>query len=651
MRSKTDHSQMFIQLRKQTRILLVVMFSLLFAFFALSIVSGIHQRQSVDLIQVVAKQRMLTQKIAKDASRVSVLFEAKSSPERVEPIEVLESKITEAKLALSKDISEYAATSLSLGAGYVVVENRKLELRSAINEGIKEDLKEIDFIWKDFKASAEVIIKNQTNDKNSRKALIFINANSDKLLNYNDMLVKDMIHLINEDYIRTRNLLMFIIIFTTAVAILTVNRLYLYLYKPLDIVFMGFHQIGLMDYGQSKNRVRNSLKDLTEEAEKMFVGVHELIALMENINYSTSFKETLNYIFKTFSPYVPYSHVGVALINSDSEQNIVASYGVSMSIHAGLAEEFMGYAVDLNETSLMAIASSGQPRVINDYGQYFKNRKINKYSEIILKYGIRSSITLPLMSNNKHLGFIFFSSSEADVYEHKHVQFLKTVGNAIAVSMEKNVIVDDLVYSSVLALAKLAEARDEDTGSHLQRMRDSAVLLAKLMMKQDKFKEAIDAHFISEIDKFSPMHDIGKVGVADHILLKPGKLSEEEYAQMKYHTLYGAEVLMLAEDNVAKNGRSIFKEGIAIAGSHHEKWDGSGYPKGLVGDEIPLSARIVAVADVLDALMTKRPYKEAFSFEKSVEIILKGKGSHFDPSIIDVFENHLSSFRRIYESD
>ena len=279
-----------------------------------------------------------------------------------------------------------------------------------------------------------------------------------------------------------------------------------------------------------------------------------------------------------------------------------------------------------------------EPRIINDLDEYFHYRPINAYSRKILDYGIRSSITLPLEANGVPIGFIFFSSDKKNVYERRHIEYLKIISNSIALSFQKNIYIDELVYTSILALAKLSEARDEDTGDHLMRISNYAELLSKALKKNPKYNQEISNAFIVDLVKFSPMHDIGKVGIPDHILLKPGKLTFEEFEVMKTHTIYGANVLREAERNINKKGRSLFKMGIEIAECHHEKYDGSGYPNGLSGDQIPLSARIVAVVDVFDALMSKRPYKAPFSYEETMRIINEGRGKHFDPDIVDAFK-------------
>lgn len=187
----------------------------------------------------------------------------------------------------------------------------------------------------------------------------------------------------------------------------------------------------------------------------------------------------------------------------------------------------------------------------------------------------------------------------------------------------------------VFTLAKLAESRDQETGQHLERVQRFSRTLAQHLQKQSQFQEVIDKRFIKDIFLTSPLHDIGKVGIPDSILLKPGRLTEMEFEVMKTHTLLGAETLLeVAEINPHA---SYLKMAYDICLSHHEKYDGSGYPHGLVGEEIPLSARIVALADVYDALRSKRVYKDAFPHEEAKKLILESNGSHFDPDIVDAF--------------
>ena len=188
---------------------------------------------------------------------------------------------------------------------------------------------------------------------------------------------------------------------------------------------------------------------------------------------------------------------------------------------------------------------------------------------------------------------------------------------------------------TIFSLAKLAESRDKETGDHLERIRTYAKILAEELSLHDDFKSIIDGEYIKLLYLTTPLHDIGKVAIADSVLLKPGPLSREEFEIMKTHTTLGAQTL--AEVTSSYPTAGYLKMAVDIALTHHERYDGNGYPNGLLGDEIPLCGRITAVADVYDALTSPRVYKDAFSHKVAVDIISRESGSHFDPRIVDVF--------------
>jgi putative two-component system response regulator len=187
----------------------------------------------------------------------------------------------------------------------------------------------------------------------------------------------------------------------------------------------------------------------------------------------------------------------------------------------------------------------------------------------------------------------------------------------------------------ILSLAKLAESRDPETGAHLERMREYCRILTAQLGRMDRFADVIDADFAEAIYLTSPLHDIGKVGIPDNILLKPGKLSAEEFEIMKQHTRLGGETLAAAAERHPNHAYLLMARDIAM--SHHERYDGMGYPAGLKAEAIPLCGRIVALADAYDALTSKRVYKGAMSHEEAARIIVDDAGSHFDPHIVDAF--------------
>ncbi len=206
--------------------------------------------------------------------------------------------------------------------------------------------------------------------------------------------------------------------------------------------------------------------------------------------------------------------------------------------------------------------------------------------------------------------------------------------------------------AAIFGFAKLAEYRNPETGGHLERIRNYTKILATELQKFTRFKDEIDNEFITMIYQSSPLHDIGKVGVPDSILLKPGRLTDDEFERMKTHATIGGDALTSSERLF--DGSSFLSMGRDVAYSHHEKWDGSGYPHGIKADEIPLSARIMALADVFDALVSKRVYKKAMDNKQARDIILEGEGRHFDPDVVKAFLNVEEAFEAIqmkYEED
>lgn len=188
---------------------------------------------------------------------------------------------------------------------------------------------------------------------------------------------------------------------------------------------------------------------------------------------------------------------------------------------------------------------------------------------------------------------------------------------------------------AIVAMASLAETRDNETGNHIRRTQNYVKALAEALCQHPDFVSELDEEAIDLLYKSAPLHDIGKVGIPDSILLKPGKHTPEEFEIMKTHATLGAESILVAEEVLGDSEKSFLRYAREIAQTHHEKWDGSGYPSGLKGEDIPLSGRLMAVADVYDALISKRVYKPAFPHEKAMEIIKEGRGKHFDPRIVD----------------
>lgn len=216
----------------------------------------------------------------------------------------------------------------------------------------------------------------------------------------------------------------------------------------------------------------------------------------------------------------------------------------------------------------------------------------------------------------------------------------KVLEAEIAQRMEDNLIIQDV---TIRALAHLAETRDPETGNHLLRTQSYIQILALQLQNHPRFQHFLTANNIQNMVKSAPLHDIGKVGIPDNILLKPGKLTADEWEVMKTHSYLGFRAIELAEQD-AERPLEFLNIAKDISRYHHEKWDGSGYPDGLQGDAIPISARLMALADIFDALVSERAYKPAFPIEKVIETISQGRERFFDPDIVDAFLQRQNDF-------
>lgn len=201
---------------------------------------------------------------------------------------------------------------------------------------------------------------------------------------------------------------------------------------------------------------------------------------------------------------------------------------------------------------------------------------------------------------------------------------------------EKTEMIEHLQDVMMLSLAELVECRDENTGGHVKRTAEYVRILTEEIVDSELYSDILTPEYVKDIIRSAPLHDIGKIGINDATLLKAGALDDEEFEHMKNHAELGGQTIQKMINET--NGESFLYIAKDMAHYHHEKWDGSGYPTGLKGEEIPISARIMAIADVYDALTTKRPYKEPFEHDVAVKIIIDGKGKAFDPNIIDIFK-------------
>ncbi|MDT8451064.1 MAG: HD domain-containing phosphohydrolase [Wenzhouxiangellaceae bacterium] len=256
---------------------------------------------------------------------------------------------------------------------------------------------------------------------------------------------------------------------------------------------------------------------------------------------------------------------------------------------------------------------------------------------------------LPVRDSSRIQAGVMIASAHADAFTGWRGRWLENVGHLIAHALYKSIHVEQLGVSMVRGLAEMAEKRDPNTGRHLDRMQRYAGIVARELVERGAVDTARCPRFAEQVETFAPLHDIGKVGISDYILLKPGPLTNSEVGEMRRHPKIGAEVLMTAGERLGAEGEKLLAHAMDIALYHHEKFDGSGYPHGLVGEAIPLSARIVAVVDVYDSLTSERPYKEAWSDTHALQYLESEKGRHFDPQVVDAFVARIDDIRRIHD--
>lgn len=346
--------------------------------------------------------------------------------------------------------------------------------------------------------------------------------------------------------------------------------------------------------------------------------------------------------YKGLKKIVKFNRVAFSTIDG---KKVVAEVALSDSKEIHLKPPFVQR---LTEGSLDGVVQSKKPRVIDDLEKYFETHPESEATKLLLEEGMRSSLTFPIYVDGKGKGFLFLDSFDKNGFSETDLKKFEMIQAFISLAYQKTSLTRDLIVGTVTSFTKLVEKKDNETGLHLVRMAAYSRLIAEELLNEGGFKE-VDPRYIQQLHLEAPLHDIGKVGIPDKILLKPGKLDYDEFEVMKTHSEIGSDILEGFDEMFKTHGRKFLEMGSKIARHHHEKWDGSGYPDGLIGAEIPLCARIVAIADVFDALTSKRHYKEAFDYEKSLKIVLDSSGTHFDPDIVTAFVNAQPGIRNIYE--
>jgi HD-GYP domain-containing protein (c-di-GMP phosphodiesterase class II)/HAMP domain-containing protein len=409
--------------------------------------------------------------------------------------------------------------------------------------------------------------------------------------------------------------------------------------QPLNITLDGFSRVAKGDFSYQLPLItQNEIGQMSLAFNHLTGRLNSMFRLTDRINQGQKLDDMLRFVHEEFQDFVPLDWVGVFYASPDGKLFLLERHFSPTPLSLKESDSFNahqgGWAGLLNEPLALTLSTTHITQ--------------GSLEEALVNNGFTASVYLRLLGQGGNFAIMTFASKNQN-YQQEHVEFLKNIAATISHILERTVVMESLVTSAVQGLAKLAESRDPETGDHLVRMALYSALVAEELRHDPEYTTKITPAYVRDVYHFAPMHDIGKVGVRDEILLKPGRLDADERREMERHPSIGGDVLRRCEAQMEAVGHSMFQTGIEIAECHHEKFDGSGYPAGLKGQEIPLSARIVAAADVFDALTSKRPYKDAWSVEKTLAVMQEDAGKHFDPAVIAAMFRALPRMMEIYD--
>jgi len=361
--------------------------------------------------------------------------------------------------------------------------------------------------------------------------------------------------------------------------------------------------------------------------------------LLDDLNKPLPLKDKMVSAHRSVQSKFPFiSRIAIALYDPDTR--ILKTYMDSSGSDKPLAH----YQTSLdNAPSLKEILSKGLPRVVNNLVTF--ENGTHEHTQRIGRSGYAASYTMPIFHGGEFVGFLFFNSHQSDVFTENILSVLDIYGHLIALMIVNELAMLKVMNAALKTTSGITHFRDPETGSHLDRMSRYSRIIAESLTDQYNLDDA----YIEHIFMFSPLHDIGKIAIPDNILLKPGPLNEEERSIMNTHARKGREMIDDIVMNFGFNSINHIDVLKNIAEFHHEAVNGSGYPAGKRYDEIPLEARIVAVADVFDALTSHRPYKEAWSNEKAFAMLKQLAGEKLDIDCVNALIQNRQKVEEIQQ--
>jgi response regulator RpfG family c-di-GMP phosphodiesterase len=423
-----------------------------------------------------------------------------------------------------------------------------------------------------------------------------------------------------------------------------------------DFLTKPINDLTILEHSIERAIERKLLNDEKNRYIEQLKQINDVISMLNRGKSTEEVFDTLNVELKKF---IPFNRLALTFIDQDSGLAVTKLVASDRDVLLKANDSF-----NMNESSLRKVAVSGNFLNIPSLKAYYDNHSESTSTRLLLEEGMLSSLVLPLIVNNIVRGFLMFASIEESAFDDEHIRFLESIVGQISLSVQRGELLFEIEQhtknlehivdirtreivktqkTTIFALSRLAETRDPETGEHLERIRNYSALMSQILKYMGTHSE-ISNQYLRDLYDSSILHDIGKVGIPDGILLKEAYLSPDEFEIMKKHTTIGYDALKSASKDLGEN--SFLVMAMQITRSHHERWDGLGYPDGLKAAEIPLAARIVSIADVYDALTSRRPYKEEFSHDKSIEI-MKEESHRFDPELFKIFIDNSDEFNNI----
>lgn len=399
-------------------------------------------------------------------------------------------------------------------------------------------------------------------------------------------------------------------------------------------------------------------KRLNDESKRLIIQLEQINKIISMLNEGKSTGDIFNSLNQALRRIIPFNMMLLVLFHRDENESTVKIAGTDNNIFL---------RGDIFPIDSVLFDSLIQDKTIvnsDNINEYNINNPGSLCLETLVENGIISLLILPLVISDELRGFLLFGSDIKSAFKQFHIMFIKSIVGQIAFSIQRGELMNEVEQhtknlehiielrtqellktqkTTVFALSKLAETRDPETGGHLDRIRNYSVLLAQILKYTGRYAE-ITNQYLRDLYDSSILHDIGKVGIPDGILLKKGPLDSEEFRTMRTHTSIGFEALKSASINLGED--SFLKMAMDITLYHHENWNGDGYPNGINGTDIPMAARIVAIVDVYDALTSRRPYKDADSHEKALEL-MRNESHKYDPDILALFFENSDAFNII----